>query len=122
MVQAGRGRGKINKQGLEVRLLDHNGEGAAPGPSVPSLERPDEGPAGDMVPLEVARSRLESQRVSGGPPGLLGGQGGVRSRPRPERAVDLNQRARQPRLSRRSCALVWLSIADCPVLSTRTDG
>lgn len=57
-----KGRGKINKQGLEVRLLDHNGEGAAPGPSVPSLERPDEGPAGDMVPLEVARSRLESQR------------------------------------------------------------
>lgn len=69
MVQAGRGRGKINKQGLEVRLLDHNGEGAAPGPSVPSLERPDEGPAGDMVPLEVARSRLESQRVSGGATG-----------------------------------------------------
>lgn len=57
-----KGGGKINKQGLEVRLLDHNGEGAAPGPSVPSLERPDEGPAGDMVPLEVAPSRLESQR------------------------------------------------------------
>lgn len=57
-----KGGGKINKQGLEVRLLDHNGEGAAPGPSVPSLERPDEGPAGDMVPLEVARSRLESQQ------------------------------------------------------------